>query len=88
MGLEELDRALGGKLAFWCPVDIQATIITGSEEDIRNYVRKMVSTLGSHRGGLISKTYPTPDDVQHDPKKIAGAWERAGQTGTLFMISQ
>jgi hypothetical protein len=48
----------------------------------------MVSTLGSHRGGLISKTYPTPDDVQHDPKKIAGAWERAGQTGTLFMISQ
>lgn len=60
-------------MAFRCPVDIQATMITGSEEDIRNYVKKMVATLGAHNGGLISKTYPTPDDVQHDPKKIAAA---------------
>jgi uroporphyrinogen decarboxylase len=73
MGLENLDRVLGGRMAFWCPVDIQRTMITGSDEDIRAYVRRMIATLGSHKGGLISKTYPSPDDIHHDPRKIAVA---------------
>jgi hypothetical protein len=37
------------------------------------YVQRMIATLGSHNGGLISKTYPTPQDVHHDPAKIAAA---------------
>ena len=73
MGLEELDVAVGGKLAFWCPVDIQRTIVTGSVEDIERYVPRMMQTLGSHRGGLISKTYPSPEDVHHEPAKVAAA---------------
>lgn len=73
MGLEELDREVGGTLAFWCPVDIQRTMVEGSLEDIDKYVRRMIGTLGNHNGGLISKTYPTPDDVQHSPEKIAAA---------------
>lgn len=73
MGLENLDRVVGGKLAFWCPVDIQRTMVEGSVEDIERYVQRMIATLGGHRGGLISKTYPTPDDVHHDPAKIAAA---------------
>lgn len=73
MGLENLDRALGGRLAFWCPVDIQRTMVEGSEADIEAYVRRMIATLGGHQGGLISKTYPTPDDVHHEPAKIAAA---------------
>jgi hypothetical protein len=73
MGLENLDRVLGGRLAFWCPVDIQRTMVEGSEADIERYVRRMIATLGSHRGGLISKTYPTPKDVHHDPARIAAA---------------
>lgn len=71
MGLENLDAALGGKLAFWCPVDIQRTMVEGTQEDIDRYVKKMIDTLGSHNGGLISKTYPTPDDVKHSPENIA-----------------
>lgn len=73
MGLDNLDRAVGGKLAFWCPVDIQRTMVTGSVEDVDRYVQRMMQTLGNHRGGLISKTYPSPDDVRHDPAKIAAA---------------
>jgi hypothetical protein len=87
MGLENLDAALGGKLAFWCPVDIQRTMVEGTEEDIERYVKRMIETLGSHNGGLVSKTYPTPDDVHHEPAKIAAAcrafrkYERLGLGG-------
>ena len=71
MGLELLSETFGGKLAFWCPVDIQNTMINGSLDDIRNYVKRMVETLGSHNGGLVSMTYSTPDDIGHTPETLA-----------------
>jgi uroporphyrinogen decarboxylase len=71
MGIAELGRRFGGRLAFWCPVDIQKTMVYGSAEDIENYVREMVRCLGSYRGGLISKYYPQPDMCGHDPAKTA-----------------
>ncbi len=71
MGLDTLNRHFGGKLAFWCPVDIQNTMVNGAIEDIRDYVRQMVETIGSHNGGLISMAYSTPEAVGHTPEKIA-----------------
>lgn len=70
MGLENLSERFGGKLAFWSPVDIQRTMIIGSIEDIENYVKRMVQTLGSHKGGLISMAYGSPDEIGHTPEKI------------------
>jgi uroporphyrinogen decarboxylase len=70
-GLENLDAAVGGKLAFWCPVDIQQTMFHGSLNDIRAYVKRMIATLGNHNGGLISMAYSTPDTIGHTPDKIA-----------------
>lgn len=71
MGLENIDRSVGGKLAFWCPVDIQKTMVYGSEEDIRNYVKRMKATIGNHNGGLVSMRYPDPESVGHTPEKVA-----------------
>jgi uroporphyrinogen decarboxylase len=71
MGLEALDAVAGGKLAFWCPVDIQQTMVHGTVEDIRRYVQRMIATLGAHNGGLISKAYPQPEAVNHTPEKVA-----------------
>ena len=71
MGLDLLSERFGGKIAFWCPVDIQATMVSGTLDDVRNYVRRMKATLGAHHGGLISKVYASPDDVDHSPEKIA-----------------
>lgn len=71
MGLEALDARVGGRLAFWCPVDIQQTMVCGSVVDIEAYVRRMIATLGNHHGGLISMAYSSPDAVQHTPEKIA-----------------
>ncbi|MCF7838595.1 MAG: hypothetical protein K9N49_08185, partial [Candidatus Marinimicrobia bacterium] len=35
MGLERLGAEFGGRITFWCPVDIQATMAHGSLDDIR-----------------------------------------------------
>lgn len=71
MGLENLAETAGDNLSFWCPVDIQRTMIEGSNEDIITYVRKMKQTLGTGRTGLISMAYTTPDDINHTPEKIS-----------------
>ena len=70
-GLENLDAAVGGKLAFWCPVDVQKTMVDGTVEDIRAYVKRMVATLGNHHGGLCSMAYSQPEAVGHTPEKTA-----------------
>lgn len=71
MGLENLDRTVGGRLAFWCPVDIQQTMVHGSCDDIRTYVERMKATLGRHNGGLVSMAYSSPEAVHHAPEKTA-----------------
>ena len=71
MGLAQLDRAVGGRLAFWCPVDIQNTMVHGTEEDIERYVQRMIYHLGRHNGGLVSMAYTSPQDIGHTPAKIA-----------------
>jgi len=71
MGLERLDAAIGGRLAFWCPVDIQQTMVSGTVDEVRAYVRRMIATLGSHGGGLISMAYSSPESVGHPPEKTA-----------------
>ncbi len=70
MGLEELGRRFGGRLCFWCPVDIQQTMVHGTVEDVRVYARKLIDTLGCYNGGFIAKWYPSPDAVDHSQEKI------------------
>ena len=70
MGLENLAEKVGGKLAFWCPVDIQKTMIEGTLDDIRAYAKRMIETLGSFNGGFVSMAYSTPEDVNHTTEKL------------------
>jgi len=70
MGLENLDRAVGGRLAFWCPVDVQKTMVHGSPDDIRAYVKRLMATVGNHHGGLCSMAYSTPQAVGHTRENI------------------
>ena len=70
MGLDNLDECVGGKIAFWCPVDIQQTMVQGSIADIEGYVKHMIETVGSHNGGLISMAYSTPEAVHQTEEKL------------------
>jgi len=70
MGVDLLAKRFGGRLTFWCPVDIQATMIHGSIEDIRSYARHLVESFGRFGGGFISKWYPSPKAVHHSQERI------------------
>jgi uroporphyrinogen decarboxylase len=71
IGLEALNEQFGGKVAFWCPVDVQKTMVNGSPQDVQEYVKRMIRTLGSHNGGLISMCYSSPDAVGHTRENTA-----------------
>lgn len=75
MGLETLNDRFGGKLAFWCPVDIQQTMINGTPDEVAAYAKRMIETLGSHNGGFISMAYSSPKDVQHSPENTEAMCE-------------
>lgn len=75
MGLETLSEEFGGKVAFWCPVDIQNTMVNGTPGDVTQYVRRMIDTIGAHNGGLVSMAYSSPNDVEHSPENITAMCE-------------
>ncbi|MBE0696878.1 MAG: hypothetical protein IH586_08135 [Anaerolineaceae bacterium] len=65
MGLERLGAEFGGRLTFFCPVDIQNTMVYGSDEEIRAYCRKMAVLLGRPEGGFIPRWYSDPLGAGH-----------------------
>lgn len=75
MGVDELGRRFGGRVTFWCPVDIQATMVNGSLDDIRAYCRKLVMTLGRPEGGFMAQWYSDPAGVGHTEEAIAAMCE-------------
>ena len=70
MGMERLSKFFGGRLCFWCPVDIQKTMIKGSVKDVKNYAKRLIDTFGKFNGGFIAKWYPSPEAVGHSKEKI------------------
>ena len=70
MGVDDLARRFGGRLCFWCPVDIQQTMVSGTVSDVRAYARRLIDTFGSHNGGFMAQWYASPQAVQHDEDKI------------------
>jgi hypothetical protein len=66
-------------------VDIQQTMVHGSPEDIRRYVRRMMDTLGNHRGGLISMAYSSPGAVGHSQTSIDAMCEAFREYGVYHM---
>lgn len=55
-GIETLGQ-FHGQITFWCPVDIQKTLQTHDEEEIRADAKKMIECLGGPEGGFIAGYY-------------------------------
>jgi len=70
MGVELLGERFGGRITFWCPVDIQNTMVHGSLDDIRAYCRRLAQCLGRPEGGFIAKWYPDPAGAGHRREAI------------------
>lgn len=84
MGVENLSKRFGGRLCFWCPVDIQHTMINGTVEDVKNYAKKLIDYLGKFNGGFIAKWYPSPKAVNHTWEKIKAMSETFIEYGSKF----
>ncbi|MBN1445792.1 MAG: hypothetical protein JW957_06770 [Candidatus Omnitrophica bacterium] len=84
MGVDRLSNLYGGKLCFWCPVDIQNTMINGTVEDVRRYARKLIDSFGKFNGGFIAKWYPSPDAVRHSWDKVNAMSETFVEYGSKF----
>jgi hypothetical protein len=70
MGLELLGRRFGGRIAFWCPVDIQSTMARGNPDEIRAYCRRMTAALGRPEGGFLPKWYADPVSAGHSQAAV------------------
>ena len=70
MGLDLLSRRFKGRIAFWCPVDIQTVMCHGSLDDIRRYCRDLCAKLGSPKGGFLPKWYGDPKGAGHRQEAI------------------
>ncbi len=70
MGLELLGQRFGGKITFYCPVDIQTVMVNGSMDDIRIYCRKMANLLGRPKGGFIPRWYEDPKGAGHTQEAL------------------
>ena len=75
MGVDNLASRFGGRLCFWCPVDIQQTMVHGSLDDIGAYARELIDKLGCYNGGFIAKWYPAPEAVNHRPEAVEAMCE-------------
>ncbi len=70
MGLDLLHERFSGRITFFSPVDIQNTMVNGSEDDIRTYCRRMVELLGTDRGGFIPRWYQDPEGAGHTRERV------------------
>ncbi|MEI6914128.1 MAG: uroporphyrinogen decarboxylase family protein [Armatimonadota bacterium] len=90
MGLDLLGEQFGGRIAFWCPVDIQNTMCKGSLDDIRSYAHRMVDLLGRPNGGFIAMWHADPVGAGHTQEavdamcnefiQISEAWRASSMT--------
>jgi len=56
-GIDTLADRFGGKVTFWCPVDIQTTLQTRDAAKIRDEARLLVDRLGADGGGFVGGYY-------------------------------
>lgn len=67
-GIDWLAEHFGGRLHFWCPVDIQRTLPTRDPVRIERAAKEYVEKLGCYGGGFIAGYYGSNEALGLDPK--------------------
>jgi uroporphyrinogen decarboxylase len=70
MGLDLLSSRFSGRIAFWCPVDIQKTMCCGDVARIRRYCWSLYEKLGSSKGGFLPKWYSDQNGAGHAQEAV------------------
>jgi uroporphyrinogen-III decarboxylase len=66
-GIDYLAKTFGGRMAFWCPVDIQKTLQTRDEKLIRAEAKMLVERLGGFGGGFVAGYYGSNEGIGLTP---------------------
>lgn len=66
-GVDRLARDFGGRVNFWCPVDIQKILPARDKSLIENFARDLIETLGSFNGGFIAGYYESNEALDLEP---------------------
>ncbi len=67
-GIDDLARDFGGKVHFWCPVDIQTTLQTNNPNLIEQDAAEMIAKLGAFGGGFIAGYYTGNEAIGLSPQ--------------------
>ena len=67
-GIDFLAENFGGKMHFWCPVDIQTTLQTRDVAAIRAAAKEYVERLAAQGGGFVAGYYGSNEAIGLDPK--------------------
>ncbi len=86
MGLELLGGRFGGRVSFFCPVDIQQTMARGNLDEIRAYARQMTRLLGRPNGGFIPRWYADPVGAGHTQAAVDAMCDEFMRINTERMI--
>ncbi|MCK4591278.1 MAG: hypothetical protein KAT86_05950 [Candidatus Latescibacteria bacterium] len=73
MGVERLSELFGGRLCFWCPVDIQKTLQTDDPAKVEAAAKEYIEKLGSFGGGFVAGYYGSNEAIGVDPELQAVA---------------
>ena len=71
-GIDRLAAEFGGRMTFWCPVDIQRVLPTGDVPRIEAFAHDLVEKLGNRGGGFIAGHYGSMDGIGVEPE-----WQEA-----------
>jgi Uroporphyrinogen-III decarboxylase len=61
MGIDNLGEKYGGKICFFCPVDIQTTLMGNDRAKVEKKAIQLMKAFGRKGGGFIAKIYPQPE---------------------------
>ena len=72
-GIDYLAEHFGGRMHFWCPVDIQATLQTGDPAAVEAAAREYIEKLACFGGGFVAGYYGSNEAIGVDPELQAVA---------------
>jgi len=67
-GVERLAAEFGGRVTFWCPVDIQRVLPSGDLARIDAFAHDLVEKLGARGGGFIAGYYGSLEGIGVRPE--------------------
>jgi len=62
MDIREISRRYKGRIAFFCPLDVQRTLEL-DQEGIENAVKEMLDCFSTEHGGFMARAYPQPKAI-------------------------